>query len=283
MLLRYFSDLHLEKDVARWKRPSIADVWVPKPLPTDQDTVLILPGDIWNGTRPLSFAGESWIARLAQRFLAVVVVFGNHDYWTDNVTLLPGKWRRWLAAEGLDNVHVLELSESVELGSVVIAGVRILGGTLWTDMGRGNPRVMTKFDLEVGADGREMWNDRNYIRATEGYQRFDSSHWLGLHRRMAHHLRLALQKGSEPVLLVTHHAPSHLSARPWDVGLDGYLYTSDLSDVLLDHPRIKMVLHGHTHMKHDYWLGDTRILCNPRGYAPAHLVDDFDEDALIEF
>jgi predicted NBD/HSP70 family sugar kinase len=29
---------------------------------------------------------------------------------------------------------------------------------------------------------------------------------------------------------------------------------------------IKCWVHGHTHSTHDYMIGNTRVLCNPRGY-----------------
>ena len=44
-------------------------------------------------------------------------------------------------------------------------------------------------------------------------------------------------------------------------------YSSDLSEIILDHPEIKLWTHGHTHDPFDYMIGTTRIVCNPRGYA----------------
>ena len=43
-------------------------------------------------------------------------------------------------------------------------------------------------------------------------------------------------------------------------------YSSDLSEFILDHPQIKLWTHGHTHHPFDYVIGETRIVCNPRGY-----------------
>ena len=34
----------------------------------------------------------------------------------------------------------------------------------------------------------------------------------------------------------------------------------------MDHPQIKLWTHGHTHEDFDYMVGETRIVCNPRGY-----------------
>ena len=43
-------------------------------------------------------------------------------------------------------------------------------------------------------------------------------------------------------------------------------YHSDLTDVMLDNPNIKLWTHGHTHHPFDYQIGDCRVVCNPRGY-----------------
>lgn len=282
MQYRFFSDVHLEHDAARVKRPRVADVWTPAEHPDDASTVLILAGDIWNATRPLMFAGESWLALLSARFKAVVCVLGNHDYWGASVDTLTSKWRKKLKELQLTNVTVLEIADGVEHGTLVIDGVRILGGTLWTNMDRTAPSVVTKFDCEKGFDGRALWNDQNFIRAGH-YSKFTASHWLRRHRASMQNLRAAVLVGEEPILLLTHHAPCMVSAalRESDP-LSRFLYASDLSDFILDHPRIQTAIHGHVHAAQSYLMGDVRIQCNPRGYAPTALVADFDGQGFGE-
>lgn len=289
MKFRFFSDLHLEKDLIDIKNPSIDHVWTPVEQPYDEETVLILAGDIWNGTRPIMFANKSWMARLSKRFKAVVVVFGNHDYWDDNVDTLSAIWRKMLADLSLTNVHVLELADGIEHGTVVIDDVVILGSTMWTDMDRGNPMVQSKFNFEKGFDGKSLWNDQNFIR-TGKYHRFTSSHWLRLHREARSNFRAALDgfallpdMASLPVLSIFHHAPCMISTQKRENDpLSCFLYGSDLSNLILDYPNIKQVIHGHTHDAFDYMMGDARIRCNPRGYAPGSLVKEFDPIALNE-
>jgi predicted phosphodiesterase len=43
-------------------------------------------------------------------------------------------------------------------------------------------------------------------------------------------------------------------------------FASRLDDLILDHPEIAVWVHGHMHNPSDYQVGDTRVLCNPRGY-----------------
>ena len=51
-------------------------------------------------------------------------------------------------------------------------------------------------------------------------------------------------------------------------------YSSDLSEFILDNPEIKVAVHGHTHDRFNYLVGDTRILCNPRGYKYYEAIAD---------
>jgi Icc-related predicted phosphoesterase len=86
------------------------------------------------------------------------------------------------------------------------------------------------------------------------------------------YFREELPKHSDkPVVVITHHAPSFMSISeqyrgPGDYHMNGG-YASDLSEFILDHPQIKAFVHGHVHSQHSYDIGDTRILCNPRGYV----------------
>ncbi len=42
-----------------------------------------------------------------------------------------------------------------------------------------------------------------------------------------------------------------------------------------------LTLMGHMHNSVDYTIGNTRILCNPRGYADVELNPEFTPNALI--
>jgi hypothetical protein len=43
-------------------------------------------------------------------------------------------------------------------------------------------------------------------------------------------------------------------------------YMSDLDNFIEIHSQIKYWIHGHTHKKQNYIIGETSIVCNPRGY-----------------
>ena len=69
-------------------------------------------------------------------------------------------------------------------------------------------------------------------------------------------------------VVVGHHSPSKLSTKPQYEGefIVNGAYSSDLSELMLDHPQILMWTHGHTHHEFDYRIGTCRVVCNPRGY-----------------
>ena len=43
-------------------------------------------------------------------------------------------------------------------------------------------------------------------------------------------------------------------------------YSSDMDEFMAERPQIKLWTHGHTHHQFDYVVGETRVVCNPRGY-----------------
>jgi hypothetical protein len=76
-------------------------------------------------------------------------------------------------------------------------------------------------------------------------------------------------KPHEKIVVVGHHTPSLQScveAYKHDTLMNGG-YHNSLDDYIMDHPQIVLWTHGHTHERLDYMIGDTRIVCNPRGYA----------------
>ncbi|MDR7379256.1 Icc-related predicted phosphoesterase [Rhodoferax ferrireducens] len=87
-----------------------------------------------------------------------------------------------------------------------------------------------------------------------------------------------------PTVVVTHHAPHPLSiatryADDWVT--TGFV--NALPDAFFEVP--KLWIHGHTHSRFDYQVGNCRVVCNPRGYKMrdgSFEVPDFDPGFVIE-
>lgn len=259
MKFRYMSDLHLDAD-ARVHRHSkgIRDadpaLFMPPPMADDKDTVLLLAGDVWEGVKPLCWDGYSWMSKVAAQFKAVAVVFGNHDYWSGNVSTAVARYRAELEFQGLGNVHLLENGAvTFDDGDVK---VRVLGATLWTDCDR-DPLLMF--------DANNSWSDYRRTRIGPNYRRFRAEDSALAHKASVEFLERELADDVMTVVL-THMAPSSMSVAPQYRG-DRYnaLYYSDLDRLMIrDTPAVWV--HGHMHSNFDYEIYSTRVLCNPRGY-----------------
>jgi hypothetical protein len=93
---------------------------------------------------------------------------------------------------------------------------------------------------------------------------------LARHRESVQYFKHVLSEHRDEItVIVGHHAPSHLSVHDnyKHDNLMNRAYYSDLSEIILDNSQIKAWFMGHMHMPHRYWIGDTMICCNPRGYA----------------
>jgi hypothetical protein len=55
-----------------------------------------------------------------------------------------------------------------------------------------------------------------------------------------------------------------------------------LDDFIESRPQIRLWLHGHTHHNFNYWIGETRVVCNPRGYVGHESMADWFQLQYLE-
>ena len=249
MKLNILSDLHLS--VCALDPPSTAA------------DVVILAGDI---ARP-----EQAIAWARALRKPVLFVPGNHEFYGGSVTGTREALARCAAGT---NVRLLDDGEAI------IGGVRFLGTTLWTDFrlfGDGAERD------EAMATGQRLLRDFTRIRNTDDSPtRFAPADAAALFDVQSHWLQTRLAtRFAGPTVVVTHHAPSRKSIHPRFA--DSPLNACFVSDAehLLDGSRARLWIHGHTHDSFDYAVNGTRVVCNPRGYAPRGVNENARFDANL--
>jgi hypothetical protein len=68
-------------------------------------------------------------------------------------------------------------------------------------------------------------------------------------------------------VVITHHLPHQTSTPSFFVGspLNRFFVADDAADLVAG-AGARLWLHGHTHAPCDYVVGNTRVVCNPRGY-----------------
>ncbi len=101
---------------------------------------------------------------------------------------------------------------------------------------------------------------------------------------MASPVSIAALTARLPANPLTHFAPARASIHPRFEGSPlNACFVSDLQARILRW-QPQLWLHGHVHDSFDYALGRTRVVANPRGYAPGGKVENarFDPSLVIE-
>jgi hypothetical protein len=200
----------------------------------------------------------------------VVYVFGNHEPYGDKISSLREKAR--LLAAG-SNVHFLEKD------SVVIDGVRFLGATLYTDYALyGNPSAG---EMAAQLNMNDFKKVRNGVE--RGYSKVRPQDYRIDHQMAKNWLQDELAKPFDGrTVIVSHHAPSEQSIAPdWRGKTITPSYASNLENVML-YNDIALWCHGHIHDTSDYQVGDTRVICNPKGYDDYDVNPNFNPKLVVE-
>lgn len=129
---------------------------------------------------------------------------------------------------------------------VEVNGLKIAGATLWTYI---SPVRWWDF--------REYMMDHRCIKGMN-YDRYINAHEV--------HKHFLFNSGAD--IWVTHHLPSYRSVHSKYQHSNGNdFFATELEyDILQMKKPPKLIVHGHTHEKMDYMIGDTRVICHPRGY-----------------
>jgi hypothetical protein len=167
------------------------------------------------------------------------------------------------AAEASPNVTLLN-NAVAEFEDADGQRVRVIGTTWWTDYCLyGANRI----DEAMEACSRVMVDHRLIANANgDGNHRsFTPADALELHRAATAWLADTLaQPFDGKTVVVTHHGP--------DLGSLDARYAHDIVSAGFISRRPDLVaqtdlwVHGHTHTSFDYWIDDSRVVCNPRGY-----------------
>jgi hypothetical protein len=214
---------------------------------------------------------RDFFLRVSFQYKHVIYVMGNHEHYHGKFDKSAGIIREALGYLNIHNVHLLDLDTKE------IDGVHFIGGTMWTDCNKGDP--MTLYHLE------QCMTDFRVIRiAGENFKKFLPKRTVMEFTKTRDYFKTVIENLPQDatVVVCSHHAPSHLSIHDMykhDKLMNGG-YSTDMSEFILDRPRIKAWTHGHMHNNFDYLVGDTRVMCNPKGYPGEN--DEFDFNFVFE-
>ncbi len=195
---------------------------------------------------------RNFLERASSQFNHVIMIAGNHEFyhgrWYQAIDTLSNECNQF------NNVYFLE--DQVK----EIDGVLFVGATLWTDMNKNDWH--TKYQVKHGmSDFRIIKNDKNR------YHSLHPDDVIVRHNKSLEFIKNTVVNTSKKIVVVTHHAPSDMSVADCYKGdtLMNGAYRTNLEDFVMN-SNINLWCHGHTHFPFDYMLGNTRVVCNPRGY-----------------
>ena len=197
---------------------------------------------------------RDFFKRCSFQFPHVIYIMGNHEFYHGKFYAAVDYMRDECAK--YPNVYMLEQDTKI------INDVVFVGGTLWTNMNKRDPLTMHAM--------KDMMNDFRIVRNDQReYAAMSALDVAIRHDKTLGYIKLIVQEHKDKkCVVVGHHAPSFKSVSEQYASqtLMNGGYASDLSEFIMDHPQIVLWTHGHMHQPFDYVIGETRVVCNPRGY-----------------
>lgn len=267
MNIQLLSDLHLEA------HPH----FIPEPAPGAD--VLVLAGDVGSYQAGSLLADADFgLGRFSGWPVPVIFVPGNHEYDAQDFDAAHARLRQTCERLGI---------RWLERATLEMEGVRFVGTTLWSDFD-----ALAEHEGSADLVRRMKHRDKAfraanyYLRKTGGTragepflaeaireQALVCQEWL---------TRALAEPFDGPTVVITHFAPSLLSADPRYGLVPGTAGFCNALDRLM--PHAQLWLHGHLHSPSDYLVQgiradgtpwQCRVVANPLGYARKGEQDTF--------
>lgn len=291
MKIAVCSDLHLEFGALTLENPGDVDVLILSgDILVENDLDEYVQEQIDSGfARNRSTMYHRFFQKCSEEFKHVIYVAGNHEHYHGDFKYTLSSLKKKFSH--LKNVHVLDKEV------VTLDGIKFVGSTLWTNMNNEDPltlhaigSMMSDFRViknsnrfvyrnvpiyEYDENGRVKLDEKGYqiqvgMKKKEEPSRFSPEDAVDENKKCFEFIKhvVSTVKEGEKLIVVGHHTPSKQSMHPryaHDQLMNGG-YHNFYEEYIMDHPQIVLWTHGHTHEKYDYMIGDTRVVCNPRGY-----------------
>lgn len=254
MKIFFISDIHLEGGIGELQIPECdvillaGDICSPSMAHHNKCTFPIKK----NLADKINKRYQKFFEKVSKRASHVYYIYGNHEFYGTSIQEAKMMLNDFISP--YKNIHILE-NESVDIGD----GIKLFGGTMWTDLKRGDPivefsvaRAMNDFLVIYNGD-EKMGLD--YVK--EENQKF----------------RVALEKflienKDNKTIVMSHHAPSWECVKEeyrYDIVSYGYANTG--LDYLIYDDGPDVWIHGHMHKRDEIQFSEkTKIICNARGY-----------------
>lgn len=223
------------------------------PIPHTDADVVVLAGDIDVGTK-----GTEWKKGFNK---PVIYIPGNHEYYHNDIVEINKN---------------AALIKQCQVPILMDSGlVRFICCPLWSDFNLFP-------DKEFGAKRSAIQRMNDYKVIKYKGKPLTPEDTIEFHKNYLEYIKKELNRPFDgKTVVVTHHAPSIRSVQEcYKNDLMTAAYASNLEYLM--GPKINLWIHGHVHVSNDYDINGTRVISNPRGYAPFDLNPDFNPELVVE-
>lgn len=246
MIIRYFSDLHLE-----FIEPKNIYNFISQINP-GLNEVCVLAGDIGN---PYESNYDIFMNFINDNFQKTFIIAGNHEYYNKTKTI--EETNDYLKNYFFKFNNVKFLNNDLEYYN----GYTFIGTTLWSNIEKPRYKI----------------NDVHCI------PNFDYLKYNLLNQECVSFLENALNN-NDNCIVITHHMPSekliHQKYKTWSMIKYNQWFYCNMEHLIT--PKIKGWFYGHTHMPSEIIMNDVPLLCNPIGYPDENINLNFNKKIVIE-
>jgi len=249
MILRYFSDLHLE-----FIKPNKIEQFIKK-IPPGIDEICVLAGDIGN---PYQSNYDIFMNFISKNFKKVFIIPGNHEYYNKTKSIQETNDFMKDYFEKFNNIRFL--NNNYEIYDTYC----FIGTTLWSKITNPNYEI------------NDVYNIPN----------FDYIQYNRLNMLSVDFLEDTLQN-NEKCIVITHHVPSFSlidvkyktqKMQPYNQWF--YCDMDSLMETQKD--KIECWIYGHTHTPSNVIKNGIPFLCNPIGYPNENSKLDFQKHFILD-
>lgn len=231
----------------------------------EKESILVIAGDLGVAKKVKQIA--NFLESVAYRFHTVIYIMGNHEYYRYSFITGMDKIKNEPRIAAIENLHILERE------SIVIDDMLFLCTTMWTDLNRDPLAKMLASDrmndyatIRMGSKKEPF--KRRFTPDDSCAENFLSEAWLISCLR-------EYDNFDGHIIVVTHHSPTDRSmTSKYRQDPNWIAYANSYEQYILDY-KPALWIHGHIHEFNDYWIGNTRIVSNPRGYQGHAIVHQF--------
>lgn len=216
-------------------------------MPSSGVDVLCIAGDL------TAYPQVEWaLKELCNKYPKVIYVLGNHEFYGSDFVSINKMMER--VSNSLPNLYWLENRK------VDIDGVTFIGATLWF------------------AETPDSSKHKHHLSDFSEIKNFDPM----VYHKSDESARFIANNTSKGNIVITHHLPSYNSvADVFKNSLLNMYFVRDMeAEIVSLEPAIW--IHGHTHFSANYVFGNTKVICNPFGYANYEENQQFKDALVIE-